>query len=290
MKAWIAIASLIVTGCTSGGRYDPLINDPPPIEPPPTNVEVQFVSDGARLPGYLMLAGGQGAQPTVLLLHGYPGNEKNLDLAQTLRRAGLHIMFIHYRGAWGAEGEFSFLNIHEDALAALTFLRAHARQYRIDADRLIVIGHSMGGLAALRTVAADREVYCGVGLAAANFGGYASRSAEQKAAFARYSDQLFMLDDWSGAKAIAEIEQNASDFDLGRLGPRLGERAMLLVSGTEDSVVPLSVQRDLAARWGDDVPRLTAIEIPGDHSFAGQRLALQRHVVSWVQSACLETQ
>jgi len=38
----------------------------------------------------------------VVLLHGYPGNERNLDLAQARRRDGWDIVFFHYRGAWGS--------------------------------------------------------------------------------------------------------------------------------------------------------------------------------------------
>ena len=67
---------------------DPVFSDPLPARPAATNMEVTFKSSGARLPGYLMLAGGAGPHPTALLLHGYPGNEKNLDLALTLRRVG----------------------------------------------------------------------------------------------------------------------------------------------------------------------------------------------------------
>ena len=40
-----------------------------------------------RLLSVLYTAGGEGLHPTVLLLHGIPGCEKNIDLAQDLRRA-----------------------------------------------------------------------------------------------------------------------------------------------------------------------------------------------------------
>ena len=46
---------------------------------------VTFDSDGHRLVGVLYLARGPGPKPTVLLLHGCPGLEKNLDLAAVLR-------------------------------------------------------------------------------------------------------------------------------------------------------------------------------------------------------------
>lgn len=39
-----------------------------------------------KLLATLYSAGGEGPHPTVLLLHGIPGCEQNLDLAQSLRR------------------------------------------------------------------------------------------------------------------------------------------------------------------------------------------------------------
>ena len=41
-----------------------------------------------RLLSVLYTAGGEGPHPTVILLHGIPGCERNLNLAQALRRAG----------------------------------------------------------------------------------------------------------------------------------------------------------------------------------------------------------
>ena len=55
-------------------------------------VGVTFDSEGNRLVGTLYLARGEEPKPTVLLLHGCPGLEKNLDLAM----AG------HSMGAWAA--------------------------------------------------------------------------------------------------------------------------------------------------------------------------------------------
>ena len=47
---------------------------------------------------------GAGRRPTVVLLHGLPGNEKNLDLAQAIRRAGWNVVTFNYRGSWGSPG------------------------------------------------------------------------------------------------------------------------------------------------------------------------------------------
>ena len=44
-----------------------------------------------RLLSVLYTAGGEGLHPAVLLLHGIPGCEKNIDLAQDLRRLARHL-------------------------------------------------------------------------------------------------------------------------------------------------------------------------------------------------------
>jgi hypothetical protein len=64
--------------------------------------------------GLIYEAPGVGPHPTALVLHGFPGNERNLDLAQAIRRAGWNAVFFHYRGAWGSEGSFGFVHVLED--------------------------------------------------------------------------------------------------------------------------------------------------------------------------------
>lgn len=283
----------VIAGCAAGGgsnkTFDPVAADVPEIDPqnPPQNVEVSFVSGGRRLPGYLMVANGAGPHPTVVLLHGYPGNEKNLDLAQSLRRAGFNVLFFHYRGAWGAQGRFSITQMHKDVAAALSWLRAEGRQHRVDGLRFSLVGHSMGGFAALRAGASDARLDCVVGLAAANLGEYADRSAERADGFAAYTDGLFMLDGFSGAQALAELRDNQRAFDLTRLGSGLAGKSVLLITGRQDTVVPPAVQGRLAAAYSEfGRIDLTALEMEGDHAFAGQRMLLQRTVVGWMAQRC----
>jgi len=48
---------------------------------------------------WVYVAAGAGPHPAVVLLHGFPGNEKTLDLAQDVRRAGWNVLYFNYRGA-----------------------------------------------------------------------------------------------------------------------------------------------------------------------------------------------
>ena len=77
----------LVASCS---RADPATQDPTARDPyyPPALVEFKLRSHGADLNALLYRAGGDGPHPTAIFLHGYPGNERNLDLAQAVRRAG----------------------------------------------------------------------------------------------------------------------------------------------------------------------------------------------------------
>ncbi len=99
---------------------------------------------------------------------GLPGNEKNLDLLQAVRRAGWNAVTFFYRGSWGSPGVFRFAHCPQDADAVLTYLRTQpvARSLRIDARRIVIVGHSMGGWVAVETAARDHHL-AGVALISA---------------------------------------------------------------------------------------------------------------------------
>jgi pimeloyl-ACP methyl ester carboxylesterase len=116
---------------------------------PAVNRQVLVPSGGAGMNALFFLAAGSGPKPT-LLLHGLPGNEQNLDLAQAIRRAGWNVLTMHYRGSWGSPGAFSIAGAVDDAEAAMAFLHQpeNAAKYGIDTRRILIGGHSMGGFAA----------------------------------------------------------------------------------------------------------------------------------------------
>ncbi|MGH8336201.1 MAG: alpha/beta hydrolase family protein, partial [Gammaproteobacteria bacterium] len=107
---------------------------------------MQIPSHGALMNALVYVAAGAGPHPAVILLHGFPGNERNLDLAQDMRRAGWDVLYFNYRGSWGTPGDFSIGHGIEDTAAALAYLRqpAVATQLRLDPTRIVLIGHSMG--------------------------------------------------------------------------------------------------------------------------------------------------
>lgn len=288
----IAFTALSLAGCmtTSVTDRDPVVIDR---ANPPAIVELNFDSYGDRLNGILYQANGIGPHPTVILLHGYPGNEKNLDLAQSMRRAGYNVLFFHYRGAWGSGGDFSFSNVVEDVASAADFLRTNADEYRIEPARILIIGHSMGGFAALQGAAREEAVTCVAGIAAADVGRIADLAqgdAEFAKEFANGADALPMLSGWSGQKVTAELKANRDAFSLIDLAPKLAGKSVLLIAGDKDTVIAPDVfHTPLVAAYSryPDIT-LTHAVIPGDHSFSWSRFELIDTVLNWAQS-CEET-
>lgn len=96
--------------------------------------------------------------PVVLMLHGHPGGDKNLDLAQYFRANGFAVAYFSYRGVWGSQGDYCLSHNIEDTIIVAEYIREHAAAFRIDSERLYLLGHSMGGFSALNAIAAGLKV------------------------------------------------------------------------------------------------------------------------------------
>ena len=298
-RAGLSLALVVLAlGCAAAGaapaRYDPLAQDPIfDAAHPALSSEVVFESAGARMFGLVYEAPGAGPHPTAVLLHGFPGNERNLDLAQAIRRAGWNAVFFHYRGAWGSEGSFGFVHVLEDVAAVLATLQqpAFAARHRIDPTRLALVGHSMGGFAALVSAAEQPEVECVASLAGANLGLWADavRTPEGEARMAS------ALDGWSGpirgtsgVALVAEVRANAARFDLRRHAAALAQKPLLLVAGARDEVTPPALHHEpvAAAVAAQPGARLHSAVLDADHAFADRRVELTRLVLAFLADEC----
>lgn len=284
----IIILLLILTGCMTNSNIE---RDPIEIDEthPPALIDLNFDSYGDRLNGILYQANGAGPHPTVVLLHGYPGNEKNLDLAQSMRRAGYNVLFFHYRGAWGSDGTFSFTHVIEDVGSAINYLRNQADKYRIDAERILLVGHSMGGFAALQGAARDEQVKCVAGIAPGDLGlvaGVIQTNPEIAQNFAEGADTLTMLNGWTGTSAIEDLKNNRDAFSLVNLAAQLNGKSVLLIAGDKDTVLaPAIFHTPLVTAYATE-PNITLTHtiISGDHAFSWSRFQLIEAMLDWAMS------
>jgi uncharacterized protein len=267
---------------------DPLATDPEPdLELPATTPALTFPSAGEELLGVLHVPQGPGPHPVVVLLHGFPGNERNFDLAQVLRRAGYAALVFHYRGSWGVGGTWSWGHVLEDAAAVVDGLRdsTFAPTHRLDPGRVALVGHSLGGFAALMTAAADASIAAVASVAGFDFGavGASCRAdANVRAAWVEAFDgELGPLRGTSGEALVAEMEAAGDSWRLARLAPLLADRAVLLVGTGRDAVTPHDLHHDpLVAAYAD--AHLEHHVFPTDHALSDHRGTLARTVLGFL--------
>ena len=267
--------------------FDPVTEDPPLRTPGPSLESATIPSGDVAMNAVFYLPGGEAPAPVVVLLHGLPGEERNQDLAQVLRRAGYAVLLPHYRGAWGSAGTFSFRHCLEDIDAMLRWLDDPAvrTRFSLDAQPRALVGHSMGGYLALRAGAGHPRVSTLVSLAGPDFGIMAEALGADEAS-ARATAERF--ESWvagplagtSGAALVAELTEDPSFFSLAaRAGHFVGQR-VTLVAGAEDAYVsPARLEALQGALVAAHSPAALKT-LPGDHAFSSVRLALARVVLS----------
>jgi uncharacterized protein len=265
-----------------------ITTDPAPDKANPAAIETfQIPSHGAMLNALAYIAEGPGPHPVVILLHGFPGNEKNLDLAQAIRRDGWDVVYFDYRGSWGSPGDFSFTHSIEDTRSAIAYLRnaANAKKLRSDPAYIVLIGHSMGGFMA-RYVGAQDLAIKAVGLiSAADMGVDRVQSlkpGQQEAAVKALAahlaaDGMAPLAGCTPESLAKEIVANAAAWNIASLAPKLATRPVLVIT-SDDGLAP-SNEAFVAALRKAGATDLATVHLTTDHSYSDQRIALEKAVL-----------
>jgi len=295
VKALIAAAvlfalSAVVHAGDVGKPIPPaVISDPEP-DPahPPRSAEVLIPSHGMGMNGLFYLAGGAGPHPTMVLLHGFPGNEQNLDLAQAIRRAGWNVLTLHYRGSWGSPGLFSIAHVMEDADAAVEFVRRAdiAQQFGIDTGQIVLGGHSMGGLASAAHARHDQRLQGVVLIDAWNAGATGDQmSAVPKSELRAAAEKRFndIGNSLHGATALSMVEDTIAhrvDWNYQSWAADLTHEPLLIVGATRGRGEDNRKLAEAVTAAGGNV---TAVMLESDHGFQDHRIALAALVVDWLQ-------
>jgi len=257
--------------------------DPPDDPHAPARMEVLHIpSGGLQINGIAYVAGGTGRHPAVLLLHGMPGNEKNLDLAQAMRRAGWTVVAINYRGTWGSPGAFHFSQVLEDAGAALAYLRAPetAARLGIDPKRIALVGHSMGGWASAHVLTQDTGLLGAALISPADIARIGKDSRD--AALAFVEDDRETVAETATETLADEMVAHADDWQLPPLAPKLADsRVLVLYSG---DVFKHDAEKLIDAMKATKTKKLTVGYTATDHAWSDHRIALQAQVINWLEA------
>src|SRR5580658_667360 len=191
-----------------------IFTDPPPDKTHPAKMTVVHIpTHGLLINGVVYQASGDGPHPTIVICHGLPGNEKNLDLAQATRRAGWNAVTFNYRGSWGSPGSFRFAQNPEDAAAVLEYLRqpSNATALGIDTRRIVLAGHSMGGWVTAMTASKDSALAGAILVSAADMGRGGQQTTREKLV-AQMADDMESLAGVTPQTMADEIISHAKAF------------------------------------------------------------------------------
>jgi pimeloyl-ACP methyl ester carboxylesterase len=280
-------------GAQSQRAQAAITTDPAPDKENPAGMQtVQVPSHGALLNGIVYVAAGTGPHPVVVLLHGFPGNEKNLDLAQAIRRAGWNVLYFNFRGSWGSPGDFSFTHAMEDTAAAIAFLRdpATAKKLRADSSRIVLVGHSMGGFMASYEAAQDPAIQAIGMISAWNIGqeGLAAvkqgnkEAAVKPLAASLAENGLAPLAGCTAESLAREILANHSRWDFVDYALKLAPRPVLITTSDDGLAASEGALAD-ALRKADDA-KVSLVHMATDHGYSDHRIALETAVIEWLES------
>lgn len=266
-----------------------LYRDPvfPADEPQCSAMSLRIEGKRGGLLSLLYTPGGNGPHPAVLLCHGYPGSEQNLDLAQALRRVGFAVMTFHYSGSWNSGGDFSFSNCLEDTHCVLDAMLSHADEWQIDTSRLFIVGHSMGGLMAGHLLASREELSCGVLITPFDVARLFLHS--DNAACRKNLDEVLSCG-YGWLRGISddgfhrELSDKWQELLLEKLAPQLAKKKLLCIGATQDVDTPIAFHvgplRDAVEK--EHPVDFTYCSFEADHGFNAQRLALCECVASFL--------
>ncbi len=247
--------------------------------------EALFIeSGGSRMFGRILLPARQREEdtcPVILMAHGYPGNEKNYDLAQLFRMAGLAAVYFSYRGVWGSKGTYSPSHIIEDTLSAAEHIRSLPPEMHVDPRRLYVFGHSMGGFAMVNALAAGMKAR----------GAFLMSPCDFSAKYLRFPDSFQKLNDERKEGYFTLEKENAIEEEMALHAPewsflRAAEQMdtgmpYFFIGGTRDTATPAKnhifpLMEALKKRGA----QVNYLELEDSHDYPGSRFRVAEHVVT----------
>ena len=124
---------------------------------------VSIEANGRTIPAIVTLPAGEGPFPAVVLNHGHGGNKDEGTgfggIAEALAEAGIASIRMDFPGCGDSTEPFTentLSNMIADSNAAKDYLVAN---YPVDADKLGILGYSMGGRIALEIITAEDNPY-----------------------------------------------------------------------------------------------------------------------------------
>jgi uncharacterized protein len=283
MRTCILVILAALSAATTCAQSVPraIFTDPPADAAHPAKMTVLHIpTHGVQINGVVYQPSGAGPHPTLVICHGLPGNEKNLDLAQAVRRAGWNAVTFNYRGSWGSPGVFRFSQNIEDAEAVLAYLRdpTNAKRLGVDIHRIAIAGHSMGGWVVVNVASHDHGLIGAILISAADMSGGAD--APRDRLVADMADNMESLAGVTPQGMADELRTLPKTFRFENAAAGLTQTPLLVLTAN-DGLAPQAdvLVRDIQAHGGYEV---TEMHFATDHSWSDHRIALESTILTWL--------
>lgn len=262
----------------------------------PAPDSIVILSQGHRLKGRFFPAMADSPRATLILLQGFPGNERDvLGLGEKLSQSGMNVLMFNYSGTHRSEGKFNFTSTLDDIRAAYDYLSGPAQRKRpgVDPRTILLAGYSYGGGMALTYAASHPEIRRVISIAGNDHGAFA-REYRRNSEMAHVLDSVFDAlrspagpIQFDGKEVLKQLAANPDPYDLRLSAPRLADRDILLAGGwddwqvsIEDNLLPL--YRALKKSGSTTVRFIT---FHTDHSFREVRAELAAELARWINSS-----
>jgi len=263
-------------------------------------VSIDLRSNGVKLDAKFYTAEVGSSAPTVILLHGYPGNANSpYGLAERLNKNGMNILVFNYGGSFNSEGIFTWENCMTDVGVALSFLKQTntIRQVAIDTSKIFVCGCSQGAAIALSAAVHNPEIRRIIAVAGGNdISIYLQKmnidpafrvAFEKRVTAPTLNNGPIRGDSAYVHNYFGRIMTNHEYFDLIKNAEKLKDREIFFITGWLDTTIPLEefiipAYRHLKA-LNPEAVSIKALET--DHFFTNQRDELANAITEWVKTS-----
>jgi predicted esterase len=265
-----------------------------------TPIDITIDRSGVLLKGKFYISEGTGTFPTVILLHGFPGNETDvLGIGSKLSDENINALIFNYSGTYQSQGEFNFGNTQKDIQAAFEFIHQseNIRKYKIDTTRIILGGYSYGGGMAMTYAASHPEIISVFSVAGNDHGAF-MRDYKRNPEMKKYIDKMFdelkteketvRFGPGGTPKGIAEmkiIELNPN-YDLLKSAPLLSQKGILLIGGWDDHAV--SIEHNILPLYralkNENAKKVKITAVQDNHSFRNSREDLAQTIIEWIKT------
>ena len=241
-------------------------------------IELAIPSGNSLMQGFIYKANGGQKHPTLLMLHGFPGNERNLDLAQVVRAHGWNVIYFNYRGSWGSQGQFGLKNCVDDVVNVVSFCKKYQDSLQIDTSNIVLFGHSMGGWVCLKALQNLPNVKKGFALSTWNiYGEFKNIKSEQQIIkkVKEEGGEIFVLN--TPTKAIYEaVIKEPNYFNLAQESNALSDKQIIMLDEhSNNKEIADAIKSSNKAYFDYEVWQT-------DHPFTNKRVSLMNVVLKFL--------